>query len=794
MFDKKMKRFDDSQDSFVALRNVVSERTNRLTVWGGAGLSADAKLPGWYGLREKLVVAMDKKMASISDADIEKTRRYIQRCRTEKDLWLAFELIVKKLGNASYRSVIRDSLKASDNLEAPVVYEKIWSLPISGFLNLNLDKFATKAFIDRFPKKSLTEFSGIHASSHVHLLKSPPFIANLHGVLQDADSWVFTRTEMQNLLGDAGYKALITGCISSTTLVFVGITADDVAAGGHLENLKAQGIDAGTHFWITHRRDSKTDRWAEKSNIRVIRYDADDGNHVGLSQILDALIAYVPEENSEPQKPVVLSHRHVSPEELGTPKELAQLDAETIRQVLNAHARTILKGDSPAEYEEYAEFCTKYRQAIYRAWYTSTLPDENILLDYQLREVIGQGAFGKVYRATSPQGDDVAVKVLLEHIRDTPALLQGFRRGVRSMEILKDRKVEGMVAYKEASEIPAFAVMDWVEGPNLSNAVAARAIDDWESILRVGVGISDILRRAHMLPERVLHRDLRPPNIMLRNFYTEPDDWDVVILDFDLSWHRGSFEQSIMHNSSTAGYLAPEQIERIPNASTRHAGVDSFGFGMTMFYVISGSEPLPAQHRHSDWKEVVRGSAMSRQCSQWRSIPRRFARTLLNATRDKQSERWDMSQIQGELSSLYEAYINPTQVQSAELVAEEMASLSEISNRYDWNGDRKTATLESATGTSVHIVGDESNSRIQVSIAWTSKGDQDHKRIASKIKDNTDDASAELRKNGWQTKAHYDYMSMQIVAYKNVNQIVQSLAENSQQLNRAARRIGVYLG
>lgn len=150
------------------------------------------------------------------------------------------------------------------------------------------------------------------------------------------------------------------------------------------------------------------------------------------------------------------------------------------------------------------------------------------------------------------------------------------------MKILSERHVDGVAVYRDSSEIPAFVVMDWIEGPSLQEAVEARAFRDWNTILRTAKHLTRVIRNAHELPERVLHRDLRPSNVMLRDFYSDPDNWKVMVLDFDLSWHLGAEERSVVHGSTLYGYLAPEQIMRVPGVSTRHSAVDSFGLGMVM--------------------------------------------------------------------------------------------------------------------------------------------------------------------------------------------------------------------
>jgi serine/threonine protein kinase len=155
------------------------------------------------------------------------------------------------------------------------------------------------------------------------------------------------------------------------------------------------------------------------------------------------------------------------------------------------------------------------------------------------------------------------------------------------MRILAQHNVDGMVRCLDASEIPPLAVMDVVEGPDLRRAVQAGLIKSWACRLRVMSELAQIVQRAHALPERVLHRDIRPTNIMFTTW--SPDDWAVRLLDFDLSWHKGAIEKSILAATSVHGYLAPEQLTVRKGVSSRHASVDSFGFGMTMYYLCASA-------------------------------------------------------------------------------------------------------------------------------------------------------------------------------------------------------------
>ena len=415
-----------------------------------------------------------------------------------------------------------------------------------------------------------------------------------------------------------------------------------------------------------------------------------------LLEMLDDLIAFVSKDDAEDILPINPLSLRLPDRALPCKVDILRLEDEDIRQILNAEASRILGAAAPDAIEEYNRFSQEYDQAIYRAWYTSTQSGNNQLLGNALHEETASGAFGKVYRATDSEGKDVAVKVLHEGIRQNADLLQAFRRGVRSMQILGRNEVEGMVPYRETFEIPACVVMDWVDGPDLDQAVSSRQVREWESVLRIGSDIADIVRRGHVLPERVLHRDIRPSNVMLRGFYSDPDGWDVAVLDFDLSWHRGALERSVVYGSTTFGYLAPEQIQDIQGVSTRHAAVDSFGMGMVLFFMMSGRDPIPDEHKHVDWKNTLNEAAEGHPCSQWHSIPSRFARLIEYATQDNQAERWDMTQIQAELRRLHKAVLDPKSTQSIELIAEEIAARCEYCEGYEWDGNTLSAVRERA--------------------------------------------------------------------------------------------------
>ncbi len=692
-----------------------------------------------------------KKIESFDpDEDINslnRLKRLLERAESEPNNWTAFDMFKRVLGNTSYRECIRSSLSPAVTGTIPQGYLNLWRLRLSGIINLNLDRLATRAYTRMKPGKALVEFNGCETANWLHALKQThPFIVNMHGICDDASSWVITRSELQSLFSTPAYDEFIVSCLASRTILFLGISADDIAVGGHLERMARKGADFGTHYWLTDRRDLRTDRWAERSGVSIMRYDSTGNDHSAIGEFFSDILAFIPADDAAAPVAFHVPVRSALP----TSKELNREDAETIRYFLNARASQILQSDSEAEYREYEQFCREYNESVYRAWYVDLADGPNELLGYRLDQRVGGGAFGNVYRATSPEGETVAVKILHEEVRKTPQMLQSFRRGVRSMRILSRANLEGIVGYRAASEIPAFVVMDWVEGPNVRDAIQARQISTWRDVLLIAHKLTKIVRSAHMLPDRVLHRDLRPANIMLKDFWTDPNELNVVVLDFDLSYHVGAQEKTIdLRGESATGYLAPEQLQRISGVSTRNAAVDSFGLGMTLYYLVSHRDPVPTQHMHANWKETVTTACRSRPSDDWHSLPERVARMIIQCTANQQAERWDLAQVESELSRLLQVLGFVPGDQSAELVAEELLAIAYDANRCEWLDDRVTAQVQLATGLTVAIRGDEASQDLELNISWSSRDDRLTK-AGKWLTDGMSAACSVLSNDGWQ--------------------------------------------
>lgn len=728
--------------AYKALETTLALQSTPVVAVVGAGLSQPAGLPAWGVLRERLCDGLRDQVIGAEPEKAKRIRLDAERWSSEKDFWVSFEALRRLLGLAEYRAILRDALAIGDTATIPGSYRTLWSLPIRGILSLNLDSLARRAHSAVHPGAELKNIVGRDAARLARLVHSPHrFLYQLHGSADDVASWIFTSSDLKKLYNTPGYSEFLDLVFSTCTVVFLGVTADDLAIGSPLLNLTGRDADGLTHYWITDRQDTAAEIWAAACGVRIVRYPA--SQHGLVMELLTSLGgARAPEIEANP----VLIPSANPPTTLPAPSALLALPLDELRALLNGHARYLL--DQTDGVSRFEEFLDVYDEVINRAWFIPRKPEGAMIFGHTLQRSELGGAFGRVFPATDPQGELCALKLLRGEIRTNLPLLQSYRRGVKAMEILSVRNVAGMVAYRQASEIPAFVTMDWIDGPNLAEAKAARLLQEWEHILWVVVELCRVIRRAHSLPERVLHRDIRPANVMLRNGWLPREDWEVLVLDFDLSTYHGAEEKSVLAERSILGYLAPEQVDPTSKFSSRSGLVDSFGIGMTLYFLCGGTEPRANFERSSDFLPEVRTATRAPDDCEWRSMARRIERLILSATNEAQNRRPDVSQILHECTRLQTCLLSPLDAIDTDLICEELVARTPSMVRYEWDSDADSARRESAGGIVVQMQGGIEGDQIDLYISWSARGTERYAALRS-ISARVSRAESLLKKNGW---------------------------------------------
>lgn len=707
----------------------------------GAGLSA-ADIHTWPQLYEILKSNLEEQ-ADSSPEEFDRLYPFLERLEEENQTyWQKFE-ILKDAIPASYKNIIRAEFSKKPSSETQKIYETLWSLSLKGVLSLNLDDYARRTGRESDLSGEIRIFQGYQAGKLRRILNDrPKFLYELHGSVEDENSWVFTETELKKLYHNKGYQDFLKTIYTQFHVVFIGISAEDDAISKPLSELSDSETDLPAHFWITDRTDDTAVNWARQTKVERVLYPR--GHH---EQVLIALKSLRNASAAEPEGAPVVSPTFGNLKVIPESNELLRRDTETIRRILNGHANYLLAQNDMKRFET---FLIEYDEVIDRSWYIPPAAEGYNIFEYTLESPAAKGAFGAVYKAIDSTGNEIALKLLKRDIRSDTSLIHAFRRGVEAMRILDMYKVPGMVSYKNASEIPAFVTMDWIEGPNLKEAKDARLVQDWRDILDVFLQATKIISAAHKLPEVVLHRDIRPANIMLREGWSKHDGFDVVVLDFDLATYTGAQTESVIADGSFLGYLAPEQLN--VRRSSRSALVDSFGLGMTLYFLVGGVEPDAYLHRAADYPDQVRNATRMPQEAPFLCTARRIERIILGCTQEKQSDRLRVDHILWECKRIWNAnnFAETASALDGDLAAEEIAAnCASLSGKYSWNAEKNGAEYSVSSGPDVCIRGFSDTFDVILELKWADEGNLNRSNLSKYLPGRLKKATAALELAGW---------------------------------------------
>ena len=207
---------------------------------------------------------------------------------------------------------------------------------------------------------------------------------------------------------------------------------------------------------------------------------------------------------------------------------------------------------------------------------------------YKLLKKLGAGGMGDVYLAQDTTLNRyVALKILPRKFTSNPERLGRFQREAQVASILNHPNI---LTIHEIGEQDGFhyIVSEYVDGETLSNMIKAGPVAIHE-VLRITVAVAEALAAAHEY--WIVHRDIKPDNIMLRR------DHYVKVLDFGLAkltdpgGALSHFETQPGTLPGSVRYVAPERL--LGEAADPRA--DIFSLGIVMYEMLSGTTPFPGK-------------------------------------------------------------------------------------------------------------------------------------------------------------------------------------------------------
>lgn len=202
---------------------------------------------------------------------------------------------------------------------------------------------------------------------------------------------------------------------------------------------------------------------------------------------------------------------------------------------------------------------------------------------YRVAGVLGRGASSIVYRAEDPAtGAPFAIKALREELLvdgERDATLRRFRREAAIGRELDHPRIARLYDMGEREGLPWLA-FEFVSGEPM-DALIRRAPLPPAQVARLGIGLLDALAHAHT--RHVVHRDVKPANVMLRAPEAEP-----VLMDFGIARVDGSALTGTGEVLGSPAYLAPEVLR---GERTDHRA-DLFAVGVLLYQAVTGQRPF----------------------------------------------------------------------------------------------------------------------------------------------------------------------------------------------------------
>ncbi len=202
---------------------------------------------------------------------------------------------------------------------------------------------------------------------------------------------------------------------------------------------------------------------------------------------------------------------------------------------------------------------------------------------YKIKEELGQGEIGAVYRAFDPSFNrEVAIKVLpLELMRNLKTLAR-FRRELKMIALLEHPAIVPVYDVGEENGQPYY-VMRYMSGGSLRRWLSNGKLslqDTADIIERIALGLEYAHRKG------IVHRDLTPDNILFDN-HNNP-----YITDFSLAKLIADTFRTNSGNGfiGTPEYISPEQAQSLP---VDHR-TDIYGLGVIAFEMLTGQKPYEA--------------------------------------------------------------------------------------------------------------------------------------------------------------------------------------------------------
>ncbi|MFB2878542.1 serine/threonine-protein kinase [Floridanema aerugineum] len=200
--------------------------------------------------------------------------------------------------------------------------------------------------------------------------------------------------------------------------------------------------------------------------------------------------------------------------------------------------------------------------------------------EYTIEKLLGEGGFGITYQARDKTGQKVVIKTLNNQVQRRPDFDTFQRRFIDEAEKLKKCQHNNIVKFYNLIQEGQLwcIVMEYIDGENLATIVMREGVLREADALNYVQQIGNALTVTHK--QRILHRDVKPKNIILRRNKSE-----VVLIDFGIAREFNPNQMNSHTQFVSDGYAPIEQYFR------RHKPgdyTDVYALAATLYVLLTG--------------------------------------------------------------------------------------------------------------------------------------------------------------------------------------------------------------